>query len=303
MSVRGAVAVGAALAALASSPALSGCTSAAGASDGRLQVVASTDVYGSVVRAVAGDRVDVTSIIAGTAQDPHSYEASARNLLAVSSADVVIENGGGYDDFMNRLRTTSAKAGAAVIDVVTISGITAPPGGELNEHVWYDFPAVATFVHRLVHVLSARAPAEARQFRAGAARFLAGVHRLERVEGAIRAADAGTPVAITEPVPLYLLQACGLVDRTPAAFSAALESDSDVSASVLQQTLDLFDHHEVRALVYNAQTFGAETTRVLAAAKADDVPAVPVTETLPAGIGYLAWMRANLTAVRNAVAR
>jgi zinc/manganese transport system substrate-binding protein len=104
-------------------------------------------------------------------------------------------------------------------------------------------------------------------------------------------------------VPLYLLQACGLVDRTPAAFSAALESDSDVSASVLQQTLDLFDHHEVRALVYNAQTFGAETTRVLAAAKADDVPAVPVTETLPAGIGYLAWMRANLTAVRNAVAR
>jgi zinc/manganese transport system substrate-binding protein len=299
--VVGRAAVAAALAVCAAAVLASGCSSSAGAGDGRLQIVASTDVYGSIARAVAGDRADVTSIIAGTAQDPHSYEASARDQLAVSRADIVIENGGGYDDFMNRLRTASGKSGAALIDVVALSDDTAPPGGELNEHVWYDFRAVARFAHRLVQVLSARDQADASHFRAGAEGFLAGLHRLEHSEEAIRAAHAGTPVAITEPVPLYLLQACGLVDRTPEAFSAGVESGNDVSASVLQQTLALFDRHQVRALVYNAQTSGAETTRVLAAAKADGIPAVPVTETLPAGLGYLAWMRANLAAVAKAL--
>ena len=74
-------------------------------------------------------------------------------------------------------------------------------------------------------------------------------------------------------------------------------------AAVLEQTLALFDDHAVRVLVYNAQTAGAETTRVLAVAHTNGVPAVPVTETLPARIGYLAWMRGNLAALEKALAQ
>ena len=176
-------------------------------------------------------------------------------------------------------------------------------GGELNEHVWYDFPSVQRFVGRLVTVLVAREPGHARAFRSAAARFTAGLRSLESTEAELRARYAGTPVAITEPVPAYLLAACGLVNRTPEQFSAALEGDADVSASVLEQTLALFDDHTVRVLVFNAQTAGAETTRVLAAAHAAGVPAVPVTETLPGGTGYLAWMRANLAALAKALAQ
>ena len=117
------------------------------------------------------------------------------------------------------------------------------------------------------------------------------------------AAHSGEAVAITEPVPLYLLTACGLVNRTPAQFSEAVEEDTGVSVRVLQQTLALFESHTVRALVYNAQTSGAETTRVLAAAKAAGIPAVPVTETLPAGDTYLGWMGDNLDAVVKALGR
>lgn len=300
MSVRGTALL---LGLTCAAAALTACSTSTAVADGRIQVVASTDVYGSIVRSIAGSRADVTSLLDDPAQDPHSFEASARNQLAVSRADIIVENGGGYDDFMNRLRQAATKPGATTLDVVALSGHKATSSGGLNEHVWYDFPSVARFVARLVHVLAVREPAHASAFRAAATRFTAGLHALEATEAAVRARYGGTPVAITEPVPDYLLSACGLVNRTPAQFSAALEGDSDVPAAVLEQTLALFDGHAVRVLVYNEQTSGAETTRVLAAAHANGIPAVPVTETLPAGVGYLAWMRSNLAALEKALAQ
>jgi zinc/manganese transport system substrate-binding protein len=98
-------------------------------------------------------------------------------------------------------------------------------------------------------------------------------------------------------VPLYLLTACGLVNKTPPAFSIGIENGTDVPANVLQQTLNLFKQKQVRALVYNEQTSGAETTAVVNAARANDIPVVPVTETLPAAKTYLTWMRSNIAAI------
>lgn len=106
-----------------------------------LSVVASTNVWGDIAKTVGGNSVTVTSLISQPSQDPHSFEASSKTLLAVSKADVVLENGGGYDDFMHRvLETSSSKA--AVLDAVKISGQAAEAGSELNEHVWYDLPSV-----------------------------------------------------------------------------------------------------------------------------------------------------------------
>ncbi|MGH8861374.1 MAG: metal ABC transporter solute-binding protein, Zn/Mn family [Jatrophihabitantaceae bacterium] len=280
----------------------SACSSMSTAASGQLQVVASTDVYADLVRAVTGDRAQVTAFLDDPSQDPHSFEASPRDQLAIAGADVIVENGGGYDDFVDRLRAASGEHGAVTIDAVTLSGHVAPAGGELNEHVWYDLPSMRRLVERLVAVLSAKRPGDSAVFVAGARRFIAGLSDLERVESSIRARYGGTPVAITEPVPVYLLTACGLVNRTPAQFSAGIEGGGDVSVSVLSHTLDLFDHHAVRTLVYNEQTSGAETTRLLAAAAANHIPSVPVTETLPAGASYLSWMRENLSALQAALA-
>jgi zinc/manganese transport system substrate-binding protein len=271
------------------------------ATDGRLRVVASTDVYGDIARAVSGRDADVSALIDDPSQDPHSFEASARDQLAVAKADVIVENGGGYDDFVERMRHASGKRGAVVVNVLRLSGRTAPPGGQLNEHVFYDLDAVLRLVTRLVAVLSAARPGLHAAFAANAARLGDGLRELVREEAALRRRLDGTAIAITEPVPVYLLDACGLRNRTPEQFSASVEAGTDVSASVLRETLDLFDHHAVRALVYNEQTTGAETTRLLAAAAADHVPAIGVTETLPAGDTYLAWMRSNLAAIRKAL--
>lgn len=288
-------------------------TASAG-SAAKVEMVASTAVWGDIAGVVGGDRVDVTSIISNPDADPHSYEANASTALRLSKAAVVIENGGGYDDFMQRMLSASKNDSAVVLDAVRISGKQPVAGGDLNaggdlsasgdlnEHVWYDFPTVARVVDQLATALSRAEPAGAAEFTANAAGFKTQLAVLEKTEASIAKSQAGKGVAITEPVPLYMLDACKLVNRTPAQFSEAVEEGTDVSARVLAQTLDLFTSKKVDALVHNAQTSGPETTKVLAAAKAAGIPTVPVTETLPAGMTYLSWMTANLAAIRQALA-
>jgi zinc/manganese transport system substrate-binding protein len=268
-------------------------------------VAASTDVWGDVAKQIAGDlagsTVRISSIITDPDADPHTYEANAQTQLAISKADVVIENGGGYDDFIGKM-VTSAGSKADVLNAVDISGKTAPAGGDLNEHVWYDFPTVQKVAQQIVGALSQADPADASTYQGNQQAFDQKLQAMESTEASIKAADAGDGVAITEPVPLYLLEACGLDNKTPSAFSEAIEEDSDVPATVLKQTLDLFNDKQVKLLAYNEQTSGPVTEQVLKAAKENGVAVVPVTETLPSGKDYLTWMQDNLSAIQSALA-
>ena len=108
-------------------------------------------------------------------------------------------------------------------------------------------------------------------------------------------------VAITEPVPLYLTEAAGLVNVTPPGFSEAIEEGTDVPPTVLADTLALFTGKKVAVLVYNEQTSSPETEQMLTAAKDNSIAVVGVTETLPEGKDYLSWMDANITALVGAL--
>lgn len=273
-------------------------------SAGTVNVVASTNVWGDVTKQIAGDlagtKVTISSIITDPDADPHTYEANTQTQLAISKARIVIENGGGYDDFVSKM-VKGAGSKADLLNAVDISGKTAPAGGDLNEHVWYDFPTVAKFAHQIVGALSQADPADASTYQSNERALDQKLRAMESTEASIKAAHAGDGVAITEPVPLYLLQACGLDNKTPSAFSEAIEEDSDVPAAVLKQTLDLFGDQQVKLLAYNEQTSGPITEQVLKAAKANDIAIVPVTETLPAGKDYLTWMQDNLAAISSAL--
>ena len=277
--------------------------SAASSEPGHVSVVASTSVWADVARQVAGrldgSKVSIKAIISSPTADPHAYEVNPRDELAIKRADVIIENGGGYDDFMGAMRS-AAGADGTLLDAVRISG-KQPVDGELNEHVWYDFPTVAAMATRIADVLATKDAADAATFDANARAFDTKLHALEQREQVIRGRHAGEGVAITEAVPLYLLSACGLVNRTPEAFSSAIEGEQDVAVRVLRQTEQLFGGPAVRLLVYNAQTTGAQTGQIVDAARAAGIPTVPVTETLPAGLGYLGWMTKNVDAVAAAL--
>ncbi|MDN4597959.1 metal ABC transporter solute-binding protein, Zn/Mn family [Leifsonia virtsii] len=292
--------------AAASAVALAGCSSpsagSSGSGDGTVRVVASTNVYGDIAEKIGGDAVSVTSLMSDPAQDPHSFEASAQNQLAVSKAQVVVENGGGYDDFMQTLLKGAKNSDATVLNVVDLSGLKATDG-ELNEHVWYDFPTVQKFVDALTSALAKAEPAHKADFEKNADAFGKQLAGLEASAAKVKSEYAGQGVAITEPVPLYLLDSMGLVNKTPERFSEAIEQENDVSPVVLKETLAIFSGHEVKLLAYNEQTTGAETERVLSAAKQADIPVVPVTETLPAGKHYIDWMQGNIDAIGKALSK
>jgi zinc/manganese transport system substrate-binding protein len=289
---------------LATTLALAGCASTPAATSGphRLSIVASTNVWGDIARQIAGTQVTITSLITDPSQDPHSYQGDAQVQLALSKADIVIENGGGYDDFMSTMLKGADNPNATVLDAVKISGVGVDPTlDDVNEHIWYDFPAVRTVAARISSTLSKLDPSQAPDFRANEKTFDDALATLEASEAAIKAESAGAGAAITEPVPLYLLEASGLVDKTPPAFSKAIEDGTDVAPLVLQKTLALFSDHAVKLLAYNEQTSGPETDQVLAAARKARIPVVPLTETLPSKKNYLRWMTDNLAAVKAAL--
>lgn len=298
------------LAALATGLTLASCTSPAAtpsaspsSTPATLAVVASTDVWGDLAAKVGGDRVNVTSIIDDPSKDPHEYEANAQIQLTLSKAQVVIENGGGYDDFVDTMLAAAKNPAIERINAVTVSGKQASAGDELNEHVWYDFGTVTKVVDAISATYTKLDPSDAATFSANASTLKASLASLTQKENDLKATYAGQPVSITEPVPLYMLEAIGLENKTPEEFSEAVENESDVAPAVLNETLKLYSDHAVKLLAYNEQTTGAQTDAVVKAATANNIPVVAFTETLPAGKTYVSWMTDNLDALAAALAQ
>jgi zinc/manganese transport system substrate-binding protein len=281
---------------------IAGCAAPA-PDDDRISVVASTDVWGSVVEAVGGDLVRVTSLIDGAAQDPHEFEASARDQLEVSDADLIVENGGGYDDFIDTLVDASGTE-AVVVSAVNWGRqrdeIASNPM-TYNEHVWYQLPVAEAVAWSVADRLAELDPEHAEDYRDGAASFVESIDALIARERSIATEHEGAGYLVTEPVPVALLGDSGLTDRTPPEFSEAVEEGADVSVALLDEVLGLIAGGGVALLAVNAQTGGPETQRVVDAAAAADVPVVEFTETLPEGEDYLSWMAANLDALEAAL--
>jgi zinc/manganese transport system substrate-binding protein len=277
-------------------------------------VVTSTNVYGDIVSRVGGARVAVTSVITDPSADPHSFEANPRTQLALSQARLVVRNGGHYDDFVSTM-LDAAGGERQVLDAVEISGRGAAEEdpheeesheeeghGEgnheehgVNEHVWYDLDAISALAGRIADALAAAQPEHAAEFRANADGLRAAIDGLKSRAAALKAAHPGRKVAVTEPVPLYLLEACGLENVTPAEFTEAIEEGHDVPVAVLQETLGLVrEGGAADLLVHNEQTTGPQTEQLREEAGKAGLPVVGVTETLPAGLDYVGWMSRNL---------
>ncbi|WP_019180477.1 metal ABC transporter solute-binding protein, Zn/Mn family [Microbacterium yannicii] len=325
--------------AAASTLALAGCatTSAAsgdGESDARLSVVASTNVYGQIAEAVGGDLVDVTSIVTNESQDPHSFEPSARDQLTVADADLIIENGGGYDAFVDALIEASGSE-AHVVTAAEFSHDWPENEGHaedehageehageaeeahaeeeghdhahehiegFNEHVWYDPHTITHVAEALAEELGELSPDDAETFTANAEAFAGEIAGLETSLAEIAAAQEGTRIFVTEPVPVYLTREAGLENVTPDAFSEAVEEGQDVAPATLLESLGVLESGDVRLVVTNTQTGGAETTQIVDAAEAAGIPVIAFSETLPEGQTYISWMQANIEALSTALA-
>lgn len=271
---------------------------------GTVDVVASTDVWGSVAKAVGGGDVDVTSIIDDPAKDPHGYRATPSDAAAIHDAALVVSNGGGYDPFFGKAARAAGGSRRHVV-AFDVSGKSAGSGkdaGDVNEHVFYDLPTVKKVARAVAVRLGEIDPANRDTYASNAVTFGRKADELLTSAKSIGKGNGRQRVVVTEPVAYYLLGTAGVTDATPPAFSEAVEKDSAVGAEAIHETTALLRDRKVSALVDNVQTEDATTRKLIATAKSAGLPVVPVTETLPAGEhDYVGWMRGQITDLAEAL--
>lgn len=281
---------------------LAGCGAAGDsvhARAGQIIAVGAENQYADVISQIGGRYVAVAAIESNPNTDPHTFEASPSVAETVSEAQLVVQNGVGYDTFMNKIESGSPNPKRRVIDVQTLLGL---PNSTANPHLWYSprtMPAVAA---ALVKDLTALQPEHAAYFAANARRFDASLKPWLEALRQFAKRYPGAPVATTEPVGDYMLQAAGTRNMTPWVLQADIMNGVDPAPQDITVQKSLFADHRVDVFVYNEQVTDSLTASFLSDAAAAHIPVVGVYETMPRGYHYQSWMLAEVRALQRAVA-
>ncbi len=261
-------------------------------------VVAAESVYADIARQVAGPTVAVTAVLKNPAADPHVFEPSPSAARSVAKDAIVLENGIGYDPWMDRLLAASPAPGRQVI---AVAGLLHRQPGD-NAHLWYDPASMPALARRLAEALIREDPGTLEATTRRCAAVLASLAALQtRIDG-LRTRFGGAQVAATEPVLGPLIAALGLADLHER-FEISVMNGTEPRASDVASLEEALRGRQVRALITNAQATDAEAARLAGIAASENIPVVAVTETLPPGKTYQAWMDDELDALQAALSR
>ena len=265
-----------------------------------IQVLGTENFYADLLAQIGGGRVTASSILNDPSADPHEYEASPAAAKLVADSKLVIVNGIGYDDFMDKLLGAATRPDRVVINVQDILGVK----DDVNVHVWYDPATMPKVADAATEALSKLDPQNAAYFAAQKAKYLAALKAISDKVGALKAKYAGAPVAFTENVAGYLTDAIGLKVLTPPAFMEAIESGTDPAPADVAAERDLITGRKVKVLLYNSQVTSPLTQQIHDLADRSGVPIVGVAETIPPAFKtFQEWQLAQLTDLEKALAR
>jgi zinc/manganese transport system substrate-binding protein len=272
--------------------------SAASTAAGRvIRVVAAENFYGDIVRQLGGKHVAVTSLLSNPNVDPHEYSSSVRDAEAVSDADIVVKNGGGYDDWMDKLLSATPNSERTVLSGFDLATTKLPD----NEHVWYSIDNIKGIATAITGALKAKDAADASTFAHNLQTFTQSLQPIQQKMDEIKQKYAGTPVGLTETIFLYQSGPLGLKMMTPFAFQKAIAEGNDPPADLVATVNEQISQGQIKVLIYNAQTVTPVTTKLQNDASARHIPIVPVTETMPIGQTYQQWMLGQLNALEQAL--
>jgi zinc/manganese transport system substrate-binding protein len=282
---------------------LAGCDKSApgggAGADGRVQVVAAENFWGSIAAQLGGERVSVRSIIINPNTDPHSYEPSAGDARTMAEAKLAIVNGIGYDNWAPRLLAASPVSGRVVLNVGDLLGLKA---GD-NPHQWYSPASVQRVIAQIVADYDRLAPQGAGYFAQREQTFeTVSLTKYNRLRAEIRARYAGTPVGYSESIFRPLGEDLGLKLLTPYSFAKAVAEGTDVTAQDKQTVDEQAEEGKVKVWVFNSQNITPDVQRVNELAKAARIPIATVTETLsPASDTFEQWQVGELEGLLKAL--
>lgn len=266
---------------------------------GTIAVVGAENEYANVLSQIGGKYVHVTSVMNNPTVDPHSFEASPSIATAVTSAKLVVQNGLGYDGFMDKLEANSSSSRRRVIDVQSVLHV---PDSDPNPHLWYEPGAMPSVARAIARDLGNFQPSHARYFQRRLRAFQQALLPWKRVIAQLRSRFRHTAVAVTEPVADYLLHATGLDIKTPFTFQADVMNGVDLPPQYVTLQDELFQDHKVKVFVYNRQVVDSTTQSFLAVARSNHIPVVGVYETMPVpSFSYQSWMLAETKALERAL--
>ena len=296
LSVQGAMA----LTGVAALVVLAGCSSSGAAvANGTISAVGAENEYANVLSQIGGRYVHVSAVLDNPNTDPHTFEASPQVAQEIGSAQLIVQNGVGYDSWMNRIESASPNTTRKVITVQQVLGL---PASTPNPHLWYS-PATMPAVAKVMAAdLSALQPAHKAFFQARLKAFNRSLAPWRKAIAQFKAKYPGTRAATTEPVADYLLTALGITNLTPFRFQANVMNGVDPAPQDIALENGLFTQHKAQLFAYNQQVTDALTTSIRDNALKAGVPVVGVYETMPAGYNYQNWMLAEVNAIGKAVA-
>jgi len=260
-------------------------------------VVAAESIYGDVAAQIGGAHVAVTSLISNPSQDPHLFEAAPSAVRAISVARIVVLNGADYDPWMEKLIRSAPNPQRTVVSAAAVMG--RKPGD--NPHLWYDPATLPRVAEAIAAALTAADSAHATDYAANLATLTASFRRIDTRVAELRARYKNVPVTATEPVFGPMAQAIGLTMRNER-FQLAMMNGTEPTAHDLAEIERDLKEKRVKALIYNAQVSELMSTRLRGLAAASNIPVVPVTETLPAGLHVQDWLLSELDALDKALA-
>jgi zinc/manganese transport system substrate-binding protein len=260
-----------------------------------LRVVAAENFWGSIAAQLGADKVSVTSIVTNPNTDPHEYESSANDARAFATADYVILNGAGYDDWGQKLLAANPNQHRRVLTVATLLGKKA---GD-NPHFWYSPSYVTKVADAITAGFKSLDNADSAYFDQQRAAFDTALHPYDSLIGQIKARDPGVAVASTESIFVYLAQALGLNLVSPPSFMTAISEGDDPPAQSVAQFQNQLRGHQVKVLIYNTQTSTPITDNLKQLAAANGIAVVGISETVePANASFQDWQVKQLQALQ-----
>ena len=275
-------------------------TPAGGSVNGTLQVIAGENFWGSIAAQLGGSHVSVTSIVTNPNTDPHDYESSATDARAFATADYVVLNGAGYDDWGQKLLSANPSPSRKVFTVAKL--LNKKPGD--NEHFWYNPDWVEKVADRITADYQALDAADAGYFSQQRAAFSTALKPYHDAIARIRSAHNGAPVGATESIFVYMGQALGLTLVSPPEFMQAISEGNDPPAQTVAQFQDQVSHHKIKVLVYNTQTSTPVTENLKQMAARNNIPIVGISETVePSTSSFQDWQIKQLAGLEAALSR
>jgi zinc/manganese transport system substrate-binding protein len=264
-----------------------------------ITVTGTENFYADVLHQLGGSKLKVYSFLSDPTADPHLYESNASNARAVADSKLVIENGLGYDSFMDKLLKASPRSDRIVINVQQLVG--AKEGA--NAHLWYDPTVMPRVAKASAEALSQLDSTNASTYAANLAAFTASLNPITDEAASLKQRYAGAPIAFTEPVFGYMADAIGLTVKSPLEFMKAVEEGNDPPSKAVAEEEDLLTKRQVKVLMYNSQTVTKVTTRVKDLAAKNSVPVVGASETAPPGKSFQDWQLGTLKELGGALAK